>query len=89
MVLEAMANITVEAEGEFSFSVYDSIDRDNVYMGSITASATEEFESEILITITGDLNGNLEDLTVEDVEVVNPISAINFGTIEPDYGEDF
>ena len=88
-VLEAMANITVEAEGEFSFSVYDSIDRDNVYMGSITASATEEFESEILITITGDLNGNLEDLTVEDVEVVNPISAINFGTIEPDYGEDF
>ena len=58
-------------------------------MGSITASATEEFESEILITITGDLNGNLEDLTVEDVEVVNPISAINFGTIEPDYGEDF
>ncbi len=79
MVVEAMANITVEADGEFSFSVYDSIDRDNVYMGSITASATEEFESEILITITGDLNGNVEDLAIEDVEIVNPISAIILG----------
>tara|TARA_B100001063_G_C16660228_1_gene500621 strand:- start:560 stop:802 length:243 start_codon:yes stop_codon:yes gene_type:complete len=79
VVVEAMANITVEADGEFSFSVYDSIDRDNVYMGSITASATEEFESEILITITGDLNGNVEDLAIEDVEIVNPISAIILG----------
>ncbi|MCD1597482.1 PIN domain-containing protein [Rheinheimera aquimaris] len=89
IVLEAMAKITIEAEGEFSLSVYDSIDRDHVYMGGITATTIEDFESEILITISGDLNGPIDELTVEDVEVVSPIRSINFGTIEPDYGEDY
>lgn len=89
IVLEAMAKITVEAEGEFSLSDYDSIDRDHVYMGGITATAIEEFESEILITISGDLNGPIDELTVDDVEVVSPIESINFGTIEPDYDVDY
>ncbi len=89
IVLEAMAKITVEAEGEFSLSDYDSIDRDHVYMGGITATAIEEFESEILITISGDLNGPIDELTVDDVEVVSTIGSINFGTIELDYGEDY
>ncbi|MDN3559254.1 PIN domain-containing protein [Vreelandella neptunia] len=87
VVLEALANITVEAEGEFSLSVYDSIDRDHVYMGGITATVVEEFVSEILITISGDLDGPIDDLEVEEVEVVSPIGTIDFGTIEPDYSE--
>jgi len=87
VVLEAMASISVEAEGDFSLSVYDSMDKDYVYMGSISASAKEEFESEILITVMGDLNGDLDNLDIEEIEIVNPISSIDFGTIEPDYGE--
>lgn len=87
VVLEALANITVEAEGEFSLSVYDSIDKDHVYMGGVSATATEEFESEILITISGNLDGPIDDLSVEEVEVVKPITTIHFGTLEPDYGE--
>ncbi|EJD6377581.1 MULTISPECIES: PIN domain-containing protein [Providencia] len=89
IVLEAIAKITVEAEGEFSFSFYDSIDRDHVYMSGTTANAIEEFESEILITISGDLNGSIDELTVDDVEVVSPIESINFGTIEPYYDIDY
>lgn len=89
IVLEAMAKITIEAEGEFSLSVYDSIDRDHVYMGGITATAIEDFESEILITISGDLNGPIDELTIDDVEVVSTIGSVNFGTIEPDYGEGY
>ena len=33
VVIEALANITVKAEGDFSLSVYDSIDRDHVSLG--------------------------------------------------------
>ncbi|CAH8242511.1 MULTISPECIES: PIN domain-containing protein [Vibrio] len=87
IVLEVSADITVEAEGEFSFSVYDSIDRDHVYIGGITATAKEEFTSEILIRVEGDLDGELSDLEVVEVEVVNPIKSINFGTLEPDFGD--
>jgi len=87
IVLEVSANITVEVEGEFSLSQYDSIDRDHVYIGSVTATITEEFTSEILITVRGDLIGSLSDLDVEYIEVVNPITSVDFGTLEPDYGE--
>lgn len=87
VVLEALANITVEAEGEFSLSVYDSVDRDNIYMGGITVTATEDFESEILITISGNLDGPIDELTIDEVEVVSPIRSINFGTLEPDNDE--
>lgn len=88
IIFEATADITVEVEGEFSLSQYDTIDRDHVYIGSVTASVEEEFTSEILITVSGDLTGNLYDLEIEEIEVVNPITSIDFGTLEPDYGED-
>lgn len=88
VVLEATASITVEAEGEFSLSIYDSIDRDYVSMGGVTATAKEEFESEILITISGDLNGPIDQLAIDEVEIVNPIGSIDFGTIELDYNDD-
>jgi hypothetical protein len=84
VVLGALANITVEAEGEFSLYEFD---RDHAYIGGISATATKEFESEILITISGNLNGPLDDLSVDEVEVVNPISSIHFGTLEPNYSE--
>jgi len=87
VILEITALITVEAEGEFSFSVYDSIDKDQVYLGGITTNTEESFESEILLTVTGDPNGDIEQLTIEQVEVVKPISSINFGSIEPYYSE--
>lgn len=88
IVLEANASITVEVEGAFSLSIYDSVDRDYVPMGSTTAITKEEFESEILITIIGDLNGPLDQLVVEEIEIVDQISLVDFGTIDLDYGPD-
>jgi hypothetical protein len=87
IVLECEAAITVEAEGEFSLSVRDSIDRDYVHIDSVTATAEEEFESEILITIVGDLEGPIEELSIEQVEIVSPIRCIHFGTLEPDLSD--
>lgn len=87
VVLEAWAKITIEAEGDFSLSVYDSIDRDHVGMGTVSVTTEAEFESEILITLSGDLSGDINELTIDEVEVVDQISSVDFGTIEPDYGE--
>jgi len=83
IVLEGRAAITVEAEGEFSLSVHDSIDDDYVHIDSVTATAKEEFETDILITITGDLNGPIDDLFIEEVEIVTPIKSIHFGALAP------
>jgi len=89
IVLAVYADIKVEVEGEFSLSVYDSIDRDQVPMGSITVTREEDFDSEILITISGDLNGDVNELSVDEVEILNIISTVNFGNIEPDFGDEY
>lgn len=82
-----MANITVEAEGEFSLSVHDSIDRDYVSLGGVSVTTEAEFDSEILITVFGDLNGDINKLDIDDVETVHPIGSVDFGTLELDYGD--
>lgn len=87
IVLEGTAAITVEAEGEFILSVHDSFDDDYTYIDSVTTTAEEEFVSQILITVTGDLEGSIDDLAIEEVEIISPIKCINFGTLEPDFGD--
>lgn len=87
VVIEAWAKITVQAEGEFSLSVHDSIDRDYVSPGGVSVSTEAEFESEILITLSGDLNGDVNELDVDEVEIVEPIKTVDFGTLELDYGD--
>lgn len=86
VVIEALADITVEAEGDFSLSMRDPIDRDYVSVGSINVTTETEFQSEILITLSGDLNGDINELDIEEVEIVDPITSMEFGTLEPDYG---
>jgi hypothetical protein len=33
------------------------------------------------------MNGPIEKLVIEDVEIVQPIKCIHFGTLEPDFGD--
>ena len=85
IVLEAQAFITLNAEGEFSLSVHDSIDGDYVSLGGVTAQVEVEFETELLITISGQLDDDINDLEVEQVEVVDTPTCINYGSLEPDF----
>lgn len=87
IVLECKAEITVEAEGEFSLSVHDSIDGDYIPIDTVTAKAEAMFESEILISIVGNLEGPIEGLIFEKVEIVSPLKRIHFGTLEPDLSD--
>lgn len=88
VVIEAFADISLYAEGDFSLSVYDSFDKDHVYMGSITKRAEETYTSRILITISGDLSGSIDDLTIEDVEVIERPTSMDFGELELAYEPD-
>lgn len=87
IVLEVLASITIEAEGMFSLSIKDSIDKDYVSLGSNTVTVEKEFKSEILITIVGDLEADINELLIESVELIDPIETIYFGEVELDYGD--
>lgn len=84
VVLETLAEIEVEASGSFMLSVYDSIDKDYVFMDEITKVIHEKFETEILITLCGDLNASTDDLELRSVDIVRDLPSIDFGFLEPD-----
>ncbi|GEA59162.1 PIN domain-containing protein [Vibrio comitans] len=86
-IFELSASIDIEVEGEFSLYAYDTIDGDHVHVGGVISVAEHTFESKLLVTVDGDLNAGIEELCIEHVEIVNSVSSVDFGFLEPDYSE--
>ncbi|MGG6895892.1 PIN domain-containing protein [Rhizobium sp. BR 315] len=79
--------VTAKAEADFTFSVYDSTDKDEVPMGSSSAQRLVDFEAFALVTFEGDFD-NLDSVTCTAVEIVDTEITVNFGHIEPDWSDD-
>lgn len=64
----------------------DSIDKDYVSIGYTSAESDLEFDSEILVTFSGDFeNVNaITDIAIEEIQLLKNLKSINFGFIEPD-----
>jgi hypothetical protein len=86
IVARIEADLKVIAEASFSLSVYDSIDKDYVGMGSIDASREENIKTSLLVTFEGDFEN--EDIALTRAEIVDAPDSIDFGYIELDYGEE-
>jgi hypothetical protein len=86
IVARVDVHLVVHAEATFSLAVYDSIDKDYVGMGTTTVSSEEEeYDAEVLITFEGDFETN--EIAVTKVELIEGLKTIDFGYIEPDFGE--
>lgn len=81
-------SVDVNVECSFSFSVYDSIDRDDVPMGSSTASIQTNLDVDILVSFIGDLDKVGAEFEVEDVEIEITVPDVDFGMIEPDWMDE-
>ena len=74
--------ISARAKCEFSFSVWDGIDKDYVPMGSNVAETDLEFEAEALITFDGDISADPPDFEISNLELINMIDYVNFDYID-------
>jgi PIN domain len=94
LVVESKLSIDVNIECSFSFSMYDSIDKDEVPFGSGSANIQTNLDVDILISFVGSFVGGLDEIGAEievnDVEIeVKKLDEVDFGEIEPDWmGED-
>lgn len=80
---------TVEAVGSFSLSVHDSIDGDDVPMGSAYAQVQVEERFGVLLHFAGLWQEKEEDVELDSVELVRGPAMIDFEWVEPDYSEDY
>ncbi|MBL1146180.1 MAG: hypothetical protein D8M28_00600 [Proteobacteria bacterium] len=84
VVAEIPIHIDAHASAEFDFYVYDSIDKDEVYMGSRYIEDEEiDFKAAILITLEIDDNKEMQVVKLTDVELIKVIDRVDFGEIEP------
>lgn len=54
-------------------------------MGTATKTVDFEFESELLLSATGDLEGNIDEVNVDSIELLSSPRYIEFGSLEPDW----
>lgn len=89
IVLRLGAMVKVDVSGEFSYTIYDSIDKDDVPLGSSQNISTEMFYTGILVTLVGDFSEDFESISVDEIEVLETIERVNFEEIGPHYEEDY
>lgn len=86
IVAELSVRLSVKVSVDFSFSVHDSMDNDEVPMGSVHIVREMEIgdNAQVLVTFSGDFEAEGE-WEVSDVEIASVSSTIDLGFVEPDW----
>lgn len=84
LTVEAVLEVHVSVDCSFSFSIWDGLDKEYCDIGSNIIAAEKEIEVRIVITVADGLGENPK---VVQVDVIPGSATINFGDIEPDWGE--
>lgn len=88
LVLQVTAFVTCVVHASFGLSVWDSIDKEYVGLTSTDASVEEQYSTEVLVYLSGDFSKGLGEVGVDEVEIIDVPSHIEFGEIELDWGHD-
>ena len=89
IVAQVPINVDSEAVGDCSFYVYDSIDKEEIYIGSTEVGLEQNFDAYALVTLEGEFKIHPEDVEITDVEVVDMIDSVDFGWVEIDHEPDY
>jgi PIN domain len=88
LIVESKLTVDVNIECNFTFYIYDSIDKDDVPMGHGSANTQTSLGVNILVTFIGE--GELDKIGAElevgdvEIEITLPLD-VDFGEIEPDW----
>ncbi len=85
IVVQLSALVTCNVHGSFHLSTWDSIDKEYIGIGSSSGTQTETYQTDILMTLTGNFPASLASLKVDKIEVLDTVSHVEFGNIEPDW----
>lgn len=78
-------SVDITIECNFYFTVWDSIDDEDVGIGANTINRQEKLDVTVLVTLI-DESGNFdEDVEVDEVEIITRKIKIDFDYIEPDW----
>lgn len=85
LVMAATANIRASVTGSFTFYVIDSIDKDEINIGSNEFTKEIEVQTDIIIELSGE--DILHNHEVDYIEISPKNVYADFGYISPDFGK--
>ena len=87
LVVEASVKAVISVTTSFQFSLTDPIDKDEVPMGSASATAAIPIDVRTLLTFQGDLSGEAQLVDLE-VEMSGRSVDLDYGEVGPDWEPD-
>lgn len=84
-----------EVEVAFNFSVWDSIDKEDVSLGGTKKIVEISYETDVLVNLYGNFLDGLQnmDIDIEEIEVTHDSVFVDMGEISPfddeDYGDEY
>lgn len=86
--LRLRINIEYEIQANFSMSVWDSIDREYVSIGSASALTAASYVCDVLLSLTGDFSKGIEQTAVGELGIDLKLPGADFGNVEPNMHDD-
>lgn len=89
LVAEARLSVDVNIKCVFSFSSYDSIDGDEISLGTSSVNIETNLDASVLVSFVGSLDKIGAEIEVDNVELeyITP-DVVDFGEIEPDWMQE-
>lgn len=88
ITINIACEVVCTVHASFDLQAWDSIDREHLSIGSVSSEIEEKYQTDILITLIGDLSKGLEGIEIEEIEVTETLGHADFGSIEPDWGHE-
>lgn len=86
--LRLRVEIQYEIQAHFSMSVWDSIDREFVSIGSSSAVTEDSYICDVLLSITGDFSQGIEQAAVGELGIDMSLPGADVGDVEPNMHGD-
>jgi hypothetical protein len=86
--LRLRVEINYEIQAHFSMSVWDSIDREYVSIGSSSAVAENSYICDVLLSLTGDFSKGIEQAAVGELGIDLQLPGADVGDVEPNMHDD-
>lgn len=86
--LRLRISIDYEIQANFSMSVWDSIDREYVSIGSSSALTADSHVCDVLLSLTGDFSKGIEQTAVGELGIDLKLPGADVGDVEPNMHDD-
>lgn len=93
ITISITCEVMCEVEVAFNFSVWDSIDKEDVSLGGTRKIVEISYETDVLVNLYGNFLDGLQNMDIDEIEVTHDSVFVDMGEISPfddeDYGDEY